>query len=99
MRSVRACPVVRPARAARYLVSATMHRRVQTASCTGLENEERRRSEGGRAGKAWCGQRGGRGIWRQLRCIGDRENEEGQFWERGSACPVRRRARAAGDLV
>src|SRR3954469_19557757 len=64
-------PWCAPARAARYLVSATMHRRVQTTSCTGLENEERRNSERAPSHVPWCGQHGRRGIRCQLRCIGE----------------------------
>src|SRR4051794_4709980 len=69
--SVSACPVVRPARAVRYGVSANMHRRVQTTSCTGLENEERWNSERVSAHVPWCDQHGQRGMWCQLRCIGE----------------------------
>src|SRR3954462_10340327 len=37
----------------------------------GLENEERRNSERASAHVPWCGQHGRRGIWCQLRCIGE----------------------------
>src|SRR3954468_22109172 len=53
-------------------------------SCTGLENEERRNSERASAHVPWCGQHGRRGIWCQLRCIGECRNELHRPRKRGA---------------